>query len=308
MIFCETGAAISAVLIILSWRHFESSSLVAFFLANNCRVFFTALQAGSVQKYGKLFDERLGTKGKMAVWLNASTNGVLLFAGLFFMFFFEHLTIESIVLLDAVTFIINGLSLLLLQHPEEALPTDQIESVPRTNVSRYYHLLPVLFFLDVALALTLCGANTLNLRLIGDRPDLLPLLPAMFGGAAFLSSFMSAKVKPRAPWLWFALGMTLVVQGLVAGHPWAVVGISAFRNLAYWLIYQGISREFMASVPADQYASASAGRAAISISVLASGEFWVGLTSRVPIVIEMSWRAIEACLAPILIRRFQNDK
>lgn len=302
MIFCELGAAAGSLLILVSWQQFGASWLLPFFFANNVRVFFTALQASSVQKYGKLFDERLGLNGGMAVRLNGATNGVLLLAGLLSVYFFDRLTLEAVFLVDFGTFVLNGLLLILLQRPQ-ATPTQS--ALPRstnTTLGYYYQLLPGLFVLDVLLSLVLCGANTLNLRLLANAPDLVPIAPALFGGAALLSTFLS-KGKPNFTWLWIALGTTLLLQGFLVDHPIVIIGLSALRNLFYWLIYQAISREFMRQTAAENYASASAGRSAISVMVLAGGEFWVGLTAKASILIEMGWRALVAFVAPNVANR-----
>jgi MFS family permease len=306
MIFCELGAALGSFMIWLSWQRFGTHSLTAFFLANNFRVFFTALQSGSVQKYAKLFDQKMQWAGKMAIWLNGATNGVLLLAGLLAIYFFRHLSVELIVTVDFFTFLINGAFLLLLQAPDE----DVIRPSPQTtvrvgeNVARYYRQLPVLFVLDVVLSLALCGSNTLNVRLLESAPGLVPLMPAIFGGAAFLTSFLTGlNLRPNGKWLWISLSISLLAQGLSVPYPWLVLAISVIRNLCYWLIYQSISREFMQSTSSENYAAAAAGRSATTVAVLASGEFWVGLAHHIGIAYEMGWRAVIALMGLLVPKK-----
>lgn len=313
MIACEAGAAVGSVLIWISWRHYGTTSLLSFFVAYNIRVFFTALQSGSVQKFGKIFDEKMQWAGKMAVWLNGATNGSLLFAGLLAIYFFRYLTIELVIAVDFLTFLINGILLLILQHPARVnSKAKQVQSfkIGRT-IGEYYRNLPILFAFDLVLSLALCGSNTLNVRLLEGAPQLVPLMPAIFGGAAFLTSFATSfKVRPESRLIWLLLSASLVAQGLATPYPWLVLIISAMRNICYWLIYQAISREFMQKTSSENYAAAAAGRSAATVAILASGEFWVGLTRNLWIVYELGWRAVVALLGSFIQdhRVENNDK
>lgn len=310
IIVCELGAAVGSLLIWICWYHFGTENLIAFLLANNIRAFFTALQSGSAQKYGKLFDQRLNWSGKMALRMNGATNGMLLVAGLLSVYFFSHLTLDIVILVDFLSFVVNGGLLYFLQTPLQGQSSSMSSRArPEPNISFYYRLFPRLFLLDAALSLALCGANTLNLRLLESSPNLIPLMPAIFGGAALATSFFTFKrMKPESPWLWWLLGITLIAQGMAIPYPILVLGLSGVRNVCYWLIYQSISREFMRLTPSDSYSAAAAGRSSINIAVLASGEFWVGFTQQIGVIYEMGWRAFVAFLGPLISRRKENNE
>ncbi|MGK5082407.1 hypothetical protein WDW37_03800 [Bdellovibrionota bacterium FG-1] len=302
MIFCEIGAAVASSLIFWSWWKYGLSGLTPFFLANLLRVAFTSLQSGSIQKHGKLFDTSLGMQGRFAVILNGATHGTLFFGGILAAVFFDRLTIPLIVVLDAATFILNGLLLFAFQKDPEIAPT-KIGKTPKrsfgTNLLLYYENFPVLMTADILLSLALCGSNTLSLRLLISKPEWIPLMPAIFGAAAFLTSFgWDRKFTSRSNILWTTYAFSLILQGVFSQFPEVVLGISFIRNCTYWLIFHAISRELMKSAPTASYSAITAGRTTVVIGVLASGEVWVGATQAIPIAIEMTWRSAVALFVP----------
>lgn len=305
MIVCELGAAIASLLIFFSWHEFGTEFLIPFIVANNIRVFFTGMQSGSIQKFGKHYDEKLGLKGSLGFWLNGATNGALLFAGILAVVFFSHLTVELIVAIDFAGFVVNGILLMFLNEPKSAKMTSNSPPKPHIaiNLRQYAQLFPALAAFDLILSLALCGANTLSLRLLDTKPELVPLMPAIFGGAAFFTAFLSRwKFSPSSKLLWFSLGISLFAQGYFHDLPYLVLALTIIRNLAYWFIFQAITRELMAQASTVNYSALAAGRNALNIGVLASGEFWVGFMTNFPIWVEMAWRSIIA-LIPLGRRR-----
>lgn len=306
LIYCEVGAAVASILILLSWAIWSDKWLIPFFIANNVRVFFTALQTGSVQKLGKNYDSLLGLKGRFAIQMSGAINGALLFGGLIAVMVFPYITVPNLVLFDTITFLMNGMILIWglssKDHEDQAVVLSKNYFNP--NFSTYYKMLPFLALLDVLLSLALCGANTLNIRLLSENPELVPLMPTLFGGAAFLCSTMSLdkKFSPSHSSLWVVLGISLLLQGVLSSFPIAVVVISFVRNMSYWIIYNCIGRELMANVPSAQFSAVASGRNALNICILALGEFWVGFTKSLPIIVEMSWRALVSFL-PIYFKK-----
>lgn len=310
MILCEIGASIGTVLIFISWSKYHSDWLVPFFVANVIRSLFTSLQVGSVQKFGKLIDESLEWKGNMAGFINGATYGALLFGGLLSVLFFDYLSVEFIIIFDAATFVINGLCILifqgkLLDKPEKFKSFSKKFNV---NVVSYFRLLPHLMVLDALLSLALMGSNTLNLRLLPSHPQWIPLMPALFGGAALITSFgWSSKIKSSARLVWLILAVSLFLQGFFSDNVCMIILLSILRNFCYWLIFQAISREFMRSTPRDCYSSAAAGRASLNLFLLASGEFWVGFTRQISIIFEMTWRSVLASIPGLRYSRKKDD-
>jgi MFS family permease len=294
LIGCEFGAAVGSLFIYLSWRNWGSEWLVPFMIANNVRVFFTALQMGSVQKLGKNFDSGLNLNGGFAVKISGATNGALLFGGLIASLVFQRLTVERLVLFDALTFVANGLVLLIFQKnsDHQILKSKNKENL-KFNIAAYYSHLPCFALLDILLSLALCGSNTLNVRLLQSAPELVPLMPTIFGGVAFICSFgLDKRFSVTNKKLWLLLGLSLLAQGMAVEYPLFILLISIIRNFCYWILYNSISRNVMKNSPADRFASISSGRTALSVSVLAIGEFWVGLSKNLPILFEMLWRSL----------------
>lgn len=308
LIVCEFGAAIGSLLILLSWKTWGVEWLVPFAVANNIRVFFTALQAGSVQKLGKNFDTLLTSNGRFAVKISGATNGALLFGGVIAIIFFERLDVSLLVWFDTATFLLNGLIVLVMQSSVDHQVSSTNGKRISLNIPAYYKALPILAFLDVALSLALTGSNTLNLRLLESTPQLVPLMPTLFGGAAFICSFgLDRKFGAASRPMWLILGISLLAQGWFASSPIFVLVFTIIRNFAYWIIYNSISREIMKSAPASEFSSISSGRIALSVSVLAIGELWVGATRHVAIVVEMMWRSFVAVVVALGPRK-ANEK
>lgn len=299
LILCEFGAALGSILILTSWKVWDTTWLVPFFVANNIRVFFTALQAGSVQKLGKNFDNHLNLGGRFAVRINGATNGALFVGGITALILFKYITVENLVLFDAATFFLNGLIILFSQKSDDHKGVGTSRKALSMNVFGYVKALPYLAVMDLLLSLALCGSNTLNIRLLEDSAHLVPLMPTIFGGVAFLCSSFSLDRKFHAfsKSIWWVLAISLITQGLVTSSPELVLGIAVIRNLAYWIIYNSISREVMKSAPTEHFSAISSGRIALSISVLAIGEFWVGASKSISIAIEMLWRGVVAMVA-----------
>ncbi len=310
LIICEFGAALGSLSILVTWKVWGTSWLVPFAVANNIRVFFTALQVGSVQKLGKNFDGMLDLKGRFAVKISGATNGALLFGGLMATAFFDSLNVERLVLFDAATFLLNGLIICFAQKREDhqVLPA-LAKSGINFNISSYFAHLPMFALLDTVLALALCGSNTLNVRILESAPSLVPLMPTIFGGVAFLCSFgLDKNFQGTNKKLWFALGLSLIAQGLLVDYPYVVLGVSVIRNFCYWIIYNSISREVMKNSPSDQFASIASGRTALSVSVLALGEVWVGATKSMLIFFEMLWRSFVSFIPLFLPSKQKNEK
>lgn len=296
LIYCEVGAAISSILILASWAVWSDKWLVPFFIANNIRVFFTALQSGSVQKLGKNYDELLMLRGRFAVRMTGANNGALLIGGLLAMILFPYISVYNLVVFDAATFLINGAIVFWFQNANDHMPADVVgrKRILKANFTAYYKLLPALALMDIILSLALCGSNTLNIRLLSLNPELVPLMPTLFGAAAFICSTMSLdkKFRPDSKVLWIVLACSLLLQGLMYEMPMAILAVSFVRNMSYWLIFNSIGRELMANAPTSGFSAIASGRNALNVSILAVGEFWVGLTKGLPIIYEMLWRAL----------------
>ena len=261
LILCELGAALGSVLILITWKNWSTNWMIPFAIANNIRVFFTALQAGSIQKLGKNFDTHLDLKGRFAVRMSGVTNGALLFGGLVAILFFEHITVERLVIFDAITFAINGLIILLAQKKgDHEVSQTQSKKGVSLNFVAYYKALPFLAILDVLLSLALTGSNTLNIRLLENNPQLVPLMPTLFGAVAFICSFgLDKKFHASSKVLWVALSLSLLAQGFLTDYPALVLIVSIIRNFAYWIIYNSISRQLMNEAPANQFSSIASG-------------------------------------------------
>lgn len=299
IIACEFGAAVGSGLILYSWREYGTAWLVPFFFTNVIRVFFTSLQAGSSQKLGKLVDDSLGWKGKTAIIMNGLSNGALLIGGLLSLMFFDQLSIELIVWVDFATFALNGLLIFFIPDTERNARKEAGVSAVQISIAKYYRLQPKLALLDVCLALCFCGANVLNIRLLVEHPEWVPLMPAIFGAAAFITSFYRKLYPADSRLLWGTLAMMLLSLGLFHDMPGVVLVLFTIQNFIYWIIFHSISRQFMNNMPVESYAAAAAGRNAMTTGILASGEFWVGATKGLNLAIEMGWRAAIALMVSL---------
>ncbi len=294
----------SAVLWKLSFS-LSDSSYIPFLLVTCARSLFIAIQTGSTQKIGKIFDDSLALDGRFAKYLNRATFGSIFFAMGVNLLAMKFGSFQQIIVIDAITFLINGVLVLMtsknrVSNSTRSVPTLGFSQIWRDNFNYYKHH-KYLADKDVLLAAAMMGANTLNVVLLAKQPELTPLASGIFGLAVWLSGLTERLWKASAATVWISLGVSIFAQGALTDHPVLVLAFALFRNLAYWNLFNDISSEIMKGSKQEGYAGVASGRN-MAINVIgALGEGWAGL-KLLPTFFEMMWRAF-ACFGGTLLSR-----
>jgi|GEM_PF-1800650 len=303
----EAGALICSVGILASSYTLSNDNYLVFTVFVALRSIFTGIQTASIQKVGKLFDESLGLKGKFAAYLNKATFGTIFFAMGLNLLFLKYGSFQHAIAFDALSFLVNGLLILAVLRRQKApalTPVLGKEFHPFRLWSQnklYFSRTGQLARQDVLLAFVMMGANTLNVILLFDFPDWIPLASGVFGISVWLSTPIEKWLKPTAPILWLILGLSIAAQGFFTGHPILLLCFSFFRNVSYWILYNRISSGIMHASPAEIFASISAGRQVTINLIGAIGEFWVG-AKLLPAVWETAWRGITSLIGSVFYR------
>jgi MFS family permease len=302
ILISEFGAMLSSLM--LFWLSFSltNDSYFYFIFAIVIRAFFTGIQQASVQKYGKHFDERLNLQGSFSKKLNQVTFGSIFFAMIINLIAIKKLTFGYIIVFDALTFLINGFLLMFSSGKNEI----EVETQKRElNILKnwklnlkYFEVNPEIYLYDFILAIVMMGANTLNILLLASNRELVPFASGIFGLTVWLAPIIDKKIKVSQSIWWRVISVSIVMQIFMHDYPIIILGLSFFRNLSYWQIYNHISSNIMLQTPKEVFASVSSGRN-VGINLIgASGEFWTGLQC-FSFSFELLWRAGLALFASL---------
>lgn len=300
----EVGAAVSSAALFFnidnSGMMIHSKFIFLFF--GTIRLFFMSLQLSSIQKIAKNFDSQLSLRGNPVIHLSLVSNLALFIMGVFTFLFFDEINLKKILILDTVTFLLNGLFIFF--SPKLIIFDRKIITSPfRFSVSEYFKNDKQLFFYDMFLSLALFGANVLNLKLLSDHINWVPILTTSFGLAGVLAStkFFSAIAWYNKKLIWVILAASVLLQGVFFNQVYLVILFSIIRNFSYWLLLNSIGREFMQRNSLEDYASLSSSRQASITGILSTGEFLTGSFTLFTVPIENALRSF-AAIVPIFMR------
>jgi MFS family permease len=292
----EVLAAFCSIGILWSWSlGFKGY----WFLVGFCllRASVLALQAGSRAKISKILSgPDYSSNSKNAIWLNKSTQGATLFAGLIGWTSFKYLNFSWAVLIDAATFIINGIFLLSM-----SIEDDQKKEV-LAGVQTFFQKFIDLYkynkraaTLDLLLAMAMMGTASFTTRLAGLHQEWNPIFLMAFGLAVWASGFIerSGKLTINSGFLWGGLAIGYLLLGLFPERGWITFGFSFLKDLSYWLIFHRISSYIQYDTPKEYIGSVTIARTVQMVTILATGEILVGSWSKyVPLFWDGTWRAL----------------
>ena len=220
VLYTEVGAGLTSMGILWVWTRGGHAylPLAAFTVL---RSVVLAFQSGS---RNRLVKELSGTgyqsNARNAVYYNKATQGATLFAGLLAWLAFEYINFESVILLDAATFFINGLLLLSLAStrapsPSSAVRNDHISILKKFKDLYLYN--PRAAVLDAILALAMMGTASFNTRLAGAHQEWNPIILIAYGLAVWVAGFIerSRFAVKIGPGLWIGFGLSFATLGLV---------------------------------------------------------------------------------------------
>ncbi len=175
IVLTEFGAALCSLGVLWSWDH----GTQAYWYLASFAVFRSVLlsfQSGSKAKVSKeLGDTTYNSQSKQAIWLNKATQGATLFAGVLGWVAIKFVNFETVIIFDAITFIINGVILYRLSVQESQGAPGLISSVFSKFKSLYSYNKKAAT-LDLLLAVTSLGYSSFLARLAGTNEAMIPLL------------------------------------------------------------------------------------------------------------------------------------
>ncbi|MDH4466817.1 MAG: ABC transporter substrate-binding protein [Bacteriovoracaceae bacterium] len=296
LVSCELIAGILSLFLALSSNLFSENIFFPFFFATTLKSLFTALQVANSAKIAKFLDDKNKKDGSFALLKNKADFGTIIFGTFISLLFIKYFSLNTAIYFDFITFLANGFIILIFFNGKnkKIFTTSSNYSkkiIIQNNFSKYYKLLPTIAISDFILALVMFGANTLNTRLFLENPNFLPFASGAFGLAVWIAPMIDKKKIISEKLIWYTLSIALLLQGLLQQYSGAVLTMSLVRNISYWILFNRISKNFMRDCPTENYASISASRQSNIVLTGSLGEFWVGATGMIDIIIEMSWRA-----------------
>ena len=305
IIFTEIGAALTSIGLFVGWQRGHDGYLLilAFMIL---RAVFVSFQTGSRSKIAKLLSQdTLASNAKNAIWLNKATQGATLFAGVLGLFAISFTNFESVILFDALTFILNGFIVFFLISYDEQSESGSKQTV----IQKFYDLYQSnqrVAVLDLLLAVAMMGTSSIMARLAGSEEQWVSIFLISYGLSVWISGFTERTSffnKIPMQQMWLLMGTAYAVLGFVPGPNFLVWVICFAKDFSYWTIFHRISAEIQHNTPKEKIASVTHARMAQMIAVLSVGEIAVGAWRDVlPMWAEGLWRGSVCILVVLLLR------
>lgn len=290
------GLTSAALLLIWSDANTNYPLLVVVCILRSIVVSF---QTGSRGKITKLLsDDSYKANSRNAIWLNKATQGATLFGGLVAWIIIKHFTLQTAIVVDAVTFIINGGIAFMIPDFETKTSADATEKTSWIQKFRdFFNFNSRAAMLDAVLALSMMGTMAFMARMAGNDQSWTGLYLASFGLAVWISGYLERGITSNFSTLpyWITLSGSFVVLGLLKGPGPLTLFIFFLKDMSYWIIYHRISTHIQIDTPSNKMGSVISARMAIMVTILAVGEILVGAWSHVvPIAFECFGRGFIA--------------
>ncbi|MCB0361556.1 MAG: hypothetical protein KDD35_02475 [Bdellovibrionales bacterium] len=221
---------------------------------------------------------------KAAVWLNKTTQGSILISALLSlpMVYFE--SIETVVLLDILTYVANGLLIYFLIPDEPVGQTNSTKSrfSQMARFGLFYSKVPSLARLDLALLIGASGVNTLFVKLAGSQPFVATILQMIFGASVWLTGFIahSRQVKSLVVSPWWGLAFGMVALALASEVSWwMMIGPVALVFASFWVLFHRYSMEIQTRFSLNEIAGVTGARMVQVNIVVILMEMFVGANS-----------------------------
>lgn len=307
----ETAAALMTVAMFATLPA-QGEPVLAFGLAYAIRTCIVGAQAGARGKLSKtLSDGTQAGDSKSAAWLNITTQGSTIFAGLASWLAIETIDFRWILLFDALTFIICGLLIATIPVITADGGTPGMEPKPFQGLRSLYRHGRTAAVLDLLLAMVLAGTSTLDARLAEGSPKLLAGFLIAYGAAVWLAGPLAQRswVQRWASLLWLGLGASFVALTALPGFGGLTLSLAFAKDLFYWLLLHHVSGQILHRIPASESGGAHAARMAVMVITISAGDYFVGaLAQVVPLALEGIWRGAVCAIAAVTVLATQRRK
>jgi hypothetical protein len=255
-------------------------------------------QTGSRCKIAKMLaDGSYGSNAKHAIWQMKSTQGATLFAGLIGVFLIKYLTMKVAIVIDLLTFALNGIVLLNITFEDEAAPDEGKQLGWKQQFYDLYKYNPQAAILDALLALSIAGLMSFMARVADGNQVWNAVFMTSYGLSVWIAGFLErsfAKKFSSIPF-WIVLAGTYVVIGNSHGPGAWVLSFMFLKDISYWIILHRISGHIQADTPKALMGGVSSARFSIMVVILSIGEVIVGAWA--PSVSLWTESSLRACVA-----------
>ncbi len=296
VVVLEIIAAGTSIALLLLWKGHETVySLLAFVCL--LRAFMISFQLGSRSKISKLLgSDEYASNSKNAIWLMKATQGATLFGGIIAFVIIKNFNLETAILFDFITFVVNGVLIygLSIESNDDKALLESDESWFKKFSDLFKHNKEAAL-LDIFLALSLFGWASYTARLAGVDQSWNGLFTASYGLAVWVAGFAErsfAKRVSSAPF-WVIQAIAYVGLAMFGGPHYLTLVMVLIRDVSYWVILHRISSHIQRDSPSKLMGGISSARFTIMVIILAGGEMVVGGWSNfVPLWIDSGLRAL----------------
>jgi MFS family permease len=293
----ELLAGVLSISLLMVWN--DSSTNYFLFLALCIfRAILVNFQTGSRVKLSKLLsDGTYQSNAKHAIWQMKATQGATLFAGLVGIVLIKFLTLKIAIILDFVTFILNGICVLFIPTEEGDAQSQKTATSWRQKFADHFKYNKQAAILDIGLAVSIGGLISFFARVAGADHVWNALFLTSYGLSVWIAGFLErslAKKFSTVPF-WIVMSLSFALLGLFAGPNVESLILMFIKDISYWIILHRISGHIQNDTPMRAIGSVSSARFAIMVVILSIGEILVGAWSNtVPLWAETLGRALVA--------------
>ena len=294
LLITEAIGFAAAVGLAICWQ--SGKSLYPFFLAFTAiRSLALGVQAPGRAKIAKLLAaDGFQEQSRAAVWLNKVTHGAIVFAAALSWVFVTRFDVVWAIGFDMLTFLANGLLIWSFVSVDGGSA-----ELAKPSLLRMFKILyaraPHTAILDLLLATSLCGVNTLYVRISDGDSALVPFFHAAYGIAVWATGFLFRwpRLQGLHTVLWLALSVAISGLSFAAHDKLLAVPLLGLVFVVYWLLFHRYSSQLQYASPPGEIAAVTSARIVQMTVVISIGEYLVGAWSNVvPIEIELRARAL----------------
>lgn len=307
------GAMTSASFLVLACfdRSLSAGVAIMIFIVRSLAL---GLQVPIRAKIGKLIVTNSTTDIRaMAINLNMLSQGTALFSAVVMLLFIKSMGFIGVCIFDLLSFLMSGFVArkLRISAQTSALSTSVGKVQLFATAARYFRSHKRLLITEILLHLPVWGTQTLFVRVVGERNQLLPYCWMMYGFTVILSAGLSKyiSIKDRGGIAWWIQAASFLMAAFYFESFWISLISLGFVYLSYFYLWHFVSAEFQVVASHSDFAALSSIRALIAALIIGSGDFVVGFGSKAfPVSFEYYYRCIICILIGTVSITFYNRK
>ncbi|PIU00986.1 MAG: hypothetical protein COT74_00295 [Bdellovibrionales bacterium CG10_big_fil_rev_8_21_14_0_10_45_34] len=276
--FAEIFASMASVALYFVWQEANTNYLLLAILCVT-RSIVVSFQIGSRNRINKFFsDDTYSGNARQAIWFNKATQGATLFSGLLAWFIISNFDLRFAIIVDAVSFIVNGIIAFMIPNIEFAQATKTISKWSQ-KFRDLFTINRQAITLDMILVTSMMGTVAYTSRIAGNDQSWIGIYTVSYGLAVWVSGFLERSVTNKISSIPFfsVLGLGCILLGVVPGPGSVSLLICFVRDCAFWTIFHRISGHIQHDTPDNKLGGVSSARSSIMVAIFATGEFLVGL-------------------------------